>query len=264
MMKILLKILTLLILLLLQNALNSKKAYAESETAWQFTAGVGVITSQQPWLDANNLNSVGPLLDINYGKWNFFGGGFISYTLLQDDDFAISAGIDYRDEGFGSNLFTQKSNSDNPVFDGYQTPDEELVANINIQWNSFSASIQQDISNTSKGLVIEAGLSLPLYDSGDKFSLSAKVGFRWLSEDYVQHIYGITGEQIDETVGRNEYFASSALNPVLSIQGNYVVSQNWLINTGAEFVKLDDAIFDSPLVGRQEIFQLFVGGIYIF
>jgi outer membrane scaffolding protein for murein synthesis (MipA/OmpV family) len=263
-MKILLKSLALIILLLLQSALSFRKAYAEPETEWQFTAGVGVSTSQQPWLDAKSLTSGFPILEASYGQWNFFGNGFITYTFLEQEDFAISAGLDYRDEGFGNSFSTRKTSSKNPVFDGYQTPNGEVTANVNIKWHRFSASIQQDISNTSKGTVIEAALELPLYDSSDKFSVSSNVGVRWLNNDYVQHLYGITGEQINNTVGRTEYIASSALVPVLSIQANYVVTKNWLINSGAKLVKLDDSISDSPLVGRKEIVQLFIAGVYIF
>lgn len=263
-MKFIYKIYILIILILLETLAKPTQAIADTKPEWKFSTGVGVVATEQIWLDSDNLVSPFPLLNISYDKWTLFGEDLVNYQLYQSPNYAISAGLSYRDDGFGSSSITTESESDNQVFDGYQTPDGDLTFSLSFGWHSLYLGVEQDISNTSKGTTAEVGLELPLYESGEGFSITSNIAIRWQSKNYTMHIFGLTGNQVDAEKGRTEFITNSATHYALSLNASYNLGNNWSIIGGAEYVDWDDDLYASPLIGRKTTTSLFIGSIYSF
>lgn len=258
-----LRILKIFILTLIGGSFIAPQVYAESKEL-QVVTGVGVVSTEQIWLDADTLVSGVPILSINYGKWHIFGDGLISYDLVTEENLTFAIGLDYLEEGYGTGAFGNESSSENMVFDGYKSPDEEIVGNARISWRGMFLGLQQDLSNTSNGTSVEVGIELPLYEHSDTFKLSSSVTAIWLSEKYAQHLYGIEGEQIDQAKGRLAYDVDASTNYSISVKADYQITKNWLVNATAEYSVIDDHIVDSPLVGEDSFSQIFVGVFYVF
>lgn len=231
---------------------------------WQFKAGIGAFAAQQPWKDAGNMVSPFPALSVSHGRWTFFSEGLVNYSLWNEGPLTLSLGLDYRDEGYGAENLSKASSSDNIVFDGYKTPEGDVTFDIKAGWKHWFAELHQDISGSSEGMSNKFGLQLPLFRYKEGFSLSASAFINWQNKNYVQHIYGISGEQIDETKGRTAYIPNAATNFGLGISGQYMINERWSSMFGAEYLKLDDAITDSPLVGRNSLSKVFAMAIYSF
>lgn len=231
---------------------------------WRVSAGLGVFAAQQPWKDAQNLISPFPVLSLSHGRWTFFGEGLVNYSLWDEGPLSLSVGIDYRDEGYGAENVTKASSSDNIVFDGYKTPEGDITFNIRAEWEHWFAEVHQDISSNSEGMSNKFGFQYPVYTNKRNFNLSASAFINWQGKSYVQHIYGISGEQVDEAQGRIAYIPNAATNFGLSISGQYRIDERWSSMFGAEYLNLDDTIIDSPLVGRNAVSKIFAMAIYTY
>jgi outer membrane scaffolding protein for murein synthesis (MipA/OmpV family) len=85
-----------------------------------------------------------------------------------------------------------------------------------------------------------------------------------MSDNYLQPIYGIEGNQIDQSKGRVAYNVDASINYSISLQAEYLVNKNWVVSATAEYTEVDQHIFDSPLVGDDNVSQIFVGLIHVF
>lgn len=234
------------------------------QDSWQVSAGLGAFAAQQPWKDAEILVSPFPVLSLSHGRWTFFGEGLVNYSLWNEAPFSLSVGLGYRDEGYGAENLTKASSSDNIVFDGYKTPEGDITFDIRAGWAHWFAEVHQDISGNSEGMSNKFGFQYPVYSNKRNFNLSASAFINWQNKNYVQHIYGIGGEQIDEAKWRIAYSPNAATNFGLSISGQYSINERWSSMFGAEYLKLDNAITDSPLVGRNAVSKIFAMAIYAY
>jgi outer membrane scaffolding protein for murein synthesis (MipA/OmpV family) len=231
---------------------------------WQFKAGIGAFAAHQPWKEAGNMVSPFPALSVSKGRWTFFSEGLVNYSLWNEGPLTLSLGLDYRDEGYGAENLTKASSSDNIVFDGYKTPEGDVTFDIKAGWNHWFVEVHQDISGNSEGMSNKFGFQYPVYTNKRNFNLSASAFINWQNRNYVQHIYGISGDQVDVAKGRTTYTPNAATNFGFGISGQYMINERWSSMLGAEYLKLDDAITESPLVGRNSVSKVFAMAIYSF
>lgn len=244
-------------------ALSPNISFAE-ETEWEWQAGLGVIVADTPWLDVDNVAAPFPFISGQYGNWQFFDNGLVSYQWIDEEELSFFTGLDYRDEGYDADGLINNETSDNPVFEGYDSPDGDIVFTMGGHWQFIGLYLQQDISGHSKGLTADLEFEIPIYSIGEKFVLSASTGMHWQSSDYTQHIYGIEGAQIDISKGRVAYQPGSATNYSVGLTGMYALNQNWTLIGGYHFVRLDDSIENSPLIEDDKMQSAYLGAVYQF
>lgn len=231
---------------------------------WEFSTGLGVYTTNGIWTGADSFQGVVPLLSARYGNWSFGDESIVAYTLLDSEDFGITAGINYRNDGYDSGRAFGSSDSDSPIFKGYKSPDGDITFKVEGYWQFVNLTLEQDISGHSKGLTADLGIEVPIYNIGKDFLLQAEAGVHWQSSNYTQHIYGVSSTQVDNSVGRTAYNTSSATNYSVGMSAFYKLNQDWDVMASAQYVKLDDEIADSPLVDRDTATSLFIGATYNF
>ncbi|MBC3765625.1 MipA/OmpV family protein [Neptunicella marina] len=215
---------------------------------WHMQVGGGVLNATRPYTQMDDITSFVPYFSAQYGNWNFgAGNGVVSYNFNQMP-FDLSVGIGYRDETYDSDEIYQTDLSDAAVFTGYEDGEGDVVANITLGWNHFSFTAEQDISDHSGGLTLDASYMPVLYrgDKGAQFAIGA--GIKWQNSNYTDYLYGIHGDNIAAQYGRNEYSAGSATNPYLAARFIYPVSKQLNLIAMAKLESLDDSIENSPLV----------------
>jgi len=231
---------------------------------WQFQAGLGIASTSEAWKEVDSTTNIVPIFSAQYGNWYFGDNALVGYHLMDQDDFGLSFGLGYRDDTYDSDGIYSSKASKAEVFEGYKSPDGDVTFITNGYWQMFSLTLEQDISGNSKGLTADFELEVPIFTYGDKFSLQANAGVHWQSSDYANYVYGISGEQIDTSKGRTAYTPGSVTNYSVGLNAMYQINKDWTMLAGVDYIKLDDKIESSPLVGDDKITSAFVGAVYSF
>ncbi|MGB1263237.1 MAG: MipA/OmpV family protein [Cognaticolwellia sp.] len=231
---------------------------------WKFSAGLGLYTKNAAWKEIDSQIGVAPLISASYGNWQFLKDGLVSYSVLDEDDFGFSVGINARDGGYDSSSFLASKSSDALVFNGYKSPSEEVTIKVNGNWQFLELNLEQDVSGHSKGLTADLGAKFPLLMLDNGFILNASATVHWQSSDFANYIYGIAGEQIDNSLGRTAYSLDSVTNYSLGLSGFYKLNKAWNLIASVNYTKLDNAVSDSPLIDNDKVTGTFVGAVYSF
>jgi outer membrane scaffolding protein for murein synthesis (MipA/OmpV family) len=231
---------------------------------WEFSAGIGGYTTNGIWAGTDAYQGVVPILSASYGNWSFGDESIVSYKLLDMKDFGLSAGFNYRNGGYDSGKAFGSTDSDSAIFNGYESPDGDITFKVDSHWRFVNLTVEQDISGHSKGLTADLGITLPLFNIGKSFMVKAEAGVHWQNDNYAQHIYGVSADQVDNSVGRTAYDIDSTVNYSAGLTAFYKLNQDWDVFAKATYTKLDDEIADSPLVDRDSSTSLFLGAKYNF
>lgn len=226
-------------------------------------AGAGVVSGQRPWEGQSAYFAVFPVLKAGYGPWEVNSiDQTLRYRFGEDSsDFSFNLGLGLRDEGYSTSGVIA-SHPGPGVFDGYQSPEGELVGVVGLDYLYFHLGLSQDLSGQSDGLSTQAAIYLPLYLRDDVASAYVGAGIGWQSAEYANALYGVTGSNVDPTVGRYFYSLTSTISPYLSFDWLYSLGDSLQINVAAAVHQLDEQIVQSPLVGRENTTQYSITLIY--
>lgn len=239
----------------------SNRAHSEE---WEFEAGMAVFSFDNPWQEVDSNSGIVPIFSASYGDWSFFDDGIVNYQLLGNDNIGIKLGLDYRNDTYDADGYFGSETSNALVFEGYQALDGDVTFTIDSHWKMFYMGLEQDISGNSKGLTANAGIKYPIYQSKTGFRLVANANVEWMSSNYVNYVYGIRGDQIDESKGRFAYQPGSSLNYLLGLTAQFELNKNWNMFGTYHYKFLDSNIEDSPLVETDNTSGLMVGAVYRF
>jgi outer membrane scaffolding protein for murein synthesis (MipA/OmpV family) len=223
-------------------------ASQDDDSEWKVALGAGAIDISTPWKGADNQVALIPIIDIRKGNWHFNGDDLIGYHTQIDDSWSASLGIGFRDDGNDSDDLWLKDTKSHQVFDGYDTPDAETVVNYGITYGWISVGGSRDVSGNSDAYSAGLSAEIPIYQTGNQFSISTIASMNWYDSSYVNYYYGISGNQIDDSVGRVKYHTGDATNFSIGISASYQISDLWSVMGILSRTKLDDSIVDSPLI----------------
>ena len=235
-----------------------------SAQEWEGSIGLGAVVVDAPWKGMDTYVSPFPVFSAEYGRWELFSNGIVSYNWIDQEDMSFYSGIDYRDDTYDADDLSRSETSDDPVFDGYDSPDGDVTFKVGGRWQWFSVDIQQDISGNSKGLTIDGGASVPVFQYGDRFALMANAFVHWESDKYANHVYGIAGKQIDVSKGRTAFQPGSLTSYSLGLDASYQINENWGVFGGLSYTKLDSKLEDSPLIDDDKVALAYLGVAYAF
>ncbi|KAF7785924.1 hypothetical protein PRUB_a0334 [Pseudoalteromonas rubra] len=247
-------------------AITSVCSHAEepANDDWDVKMGAGVLVADLPWQGGKSEFALAPMADIKKGNWFSNEDSTIGYQFLNINDvFSAYAGLGYRNEGYDS-LFGDNS-SDSKVFEGYDAPDGELVLNYGAKFLWFGLSGHTDLSDESDATNFALSAEVPLYESSQGFGISAQAQVRWLDSDYVNTVYGISGKNINASVGRTAYQTDdNAINVTFGLNAYYQITPEITLIGSVSRTELDDVISKSPLVGDDTMDVAFIGAMYQF
>ena len=231
---------------------------------WQFTTGLGAYSANEAWKGTDAKQGIAPLLSAIYGNWLIGKDGIVTYNVLNEDDFGLSVGVNYRNDGYDDDKFMGSDKSSDSVFTGYDSPEGDVTFKVDGYWNFVNLSVEQDISGHSKGLTADLGIEVPIFNIGKDFMVQANATVHFQSSDYANYIYGVSAEQVDNSVGRTAYTVGSVTNYSAGLSAFYQLDNSWTLIASAQYTKLDDAITDSPLIGDDKVTSAFIGASYSF
>ncbi|MCG7534937.1 MipA/OmpV family protein [Pseudoalteromonas sp. OOF1S-7] len=239
-------------------------ASEQEQDDWDVKVGAGILVADLPWQGVDNEFALVPMAEIKKGKWFSNEDATIGYQFLNIQDvFSTYAGLGYRNEGYDS-LFGDTSSS-SKVFEGYDAPDGELVLNYGAKFLWFGLSGHTDLSDESDATNFTFSAEVPLYESANGFGISVQAQVRWLDADYVNTVYGISGKNINASVGRMAYQTDdNAVNVTFGLNAYYQLTPEMTLIGSVSRTELDDVISKSPLVGDDTMDVAFIGALYQF
>lgn len=222
---------------------------SSDQVRWEF--GVMASILETPWKGLSAQATALPFVNAEVGSWRFGPKYGIAQYQFNLDAVQYGIGVGYRDESYESDWIPGFKRSDAQVLDGYESGGGDLTLLTSVRYQRLALKLEQDISDNSNGLTAEAKIEHPLFGRGLGWNLKAHGGLYWQSEDYVQHLYGISGSNIDSAKGRMAYAPESALNPFVGINTSYIFDRQWGVHGFYRFERLDSTITDSPIVDEE-------------
>lgn len=215
---------------------------------WQITSGVGVMSKSTPWRGATNQVSLIPYLDLRKGNWHFNKDDLVGYHNELSESLSFSVGLGIRDDSYDTDDIELNNQSTPPIFDGYSAPKAETVVNYGMQYGWISFGGSSDVSNRSSANSLNLSVELPLRQVENGLSISAGVSLDWFDSNYVNYYYGVSGGQVNSSVGRVAYQSSAATNYGLELSASYQLNKRWRVLGSVSRTTLDDRITSSPLI----------------
>jgi outer membrane protein len=118
-----------------------------------------------------------------------------------------------------------------------------------------------DILGQSNGLSGSVGYMLPLEYGPVEFIPAA--GVHWSDDKYNDYYYGISANEARKS-GLDEYKGEFGFSPYLGLTLDYSITDKWGIFCQGELVFLNNAIRNSPMVGKDRTQSLTLGTTYNF
>jgi len=102
---------------------------------------------------------------------------------------------------------------------------------------------------------------LSKYWTHGRHHFSAALGALWQSSDIINYYYGVSLEEMDQ---RGIYTAGSALTGLARIEWTYHLTPRWDLRLLSSYRALPNQISASPLLNKNKVVTVFVGGMYHF
>ncbi|WP_340679038.1 MipA/OmpV family protein [Paraglaciecola sp.] len=265
--KTILYVVKLLILILLtkQNPSHAQQMPAQDNNGWQLNVGAAAIASAPAWVGNDEQISVVPYFSAQYGNWSFGVENLVEYQLPVSSDIKLSFGLKPRADGFDPKFSFFSSWSEDDVFDGYESPDTELLTYSTFQWSWLSIGLAYDVTDNSAASSANVSLAIPVFDNHRGMQIKVIIAADVFSKEYVNYYYGITSKQANLSVGRSEYWVDDyAVKMSLGIQMIYPFNRQWALMGNVNYTQLDDLIVDSPLIEDDNEQQAIVALVYNF
>lgn len=259
------------------------KACVKSEQ-FQLSVALGAGQRSNPLHDGDSFPMV-ILPDFSYytDSW-FIDNGTLGYSLTQDNRFAVSlvmrlnAEKGYFQRWFAGNVVNM-SNSGSLLPPEVETGESKALKTVSVdsvskrptavdaglqlnwfgeQWQS-RFNLWQDISSKYEGQNASLSWSRFWPLAGGQFDLSATL--YWKSAELINTYYGV-----DETelYYLQRYKGRDSWQPELRVGWQKPLTERWSVLSFYKYLKLDDAMTDSPLVRKNSVQTWFIGMSYRF
>ena len=88
-------------------------------------------------------------------------------------------------------------------------------------------------------------------------------GVQWSNNSYNNYYYGVSGEESRKS-GLNSHHVGSGVSPYTGLTIDYSLTKSWEIYYSGEWIFLNSAIKNSPMVSRTNTYSLMLGLSYTF
>lgn len=233
----------------------SGAVWAGSDNILEASLGIGIVGGQSIYQGIDHESEVIPLFGVSYG--NFYLEGLeAGFVMTEAEDFNLSvaiAGDTLDGERTDSSLLKDMGDVDSGV-------NLKLSGELFTNFGLLGASVAQDMSNEHEGIELSLSWAVPL--EFDKAMLMPSVYATWMSDDLVNHYYGVATNQVK--AGRPLYDADSGWRYGIELMAEYPLSQQWALQGGVSAEWYGDEITNSPIVDEDRAIFGFLGVIYQF
>ncbi|MCF6764863.1 MipA/OmpV family protein [Thiotrichales bacterium 19S3-7] len=230
------------------------------------TWGIGVagLISPVPYKDTSS--TILPLPVISYQGENLrISGPFISYKFLNYEYAKTSVQAYLYPEHFRSNKSTdsQMQQLDNRNYIVMGGINQKFLSPYGI----FNFSFNIDMTGQSNGFSIISRYNIPFVFNkvfgDDRLVFNPGIGLQYSSHLLTNYYYGISSSETNSS-GLPTYHPDGSFSPFISLTTAYSFAGHWtlaLINT---VTRLDNTVYDSPMVEKRYIVTTYGSVVYKF
>ncbi len=253
--KITIRLAVIAISVILSSAAVAQEAKAEPdapvERTLEWSLGLGVASTPRPYVGAENAILPIPLVDITY-KGLYVQGIQAGYWFIDNKklDFGIRSEI----------VFESLDPDDSPFLEGMDERLPSIQGGLVFAWKPgkfrLTTAVNTDLMNRSNGQQASVRFSRMWQFHGRAVGIMPSIGVVWQSSNFINYYYGVTPEEA--LPGRPPFSGHSAVNFRTSLLGYLFVSHRIRFLAYVEVQRLDNEIYESPIVeDRRSILGLF-------
>ena len=224
-----------------------------------YSLGVSVSTSQQPFAGTTNSNIAYPYLtsfqhSAFTDDWFLINGENIGFRYISESDWVFGAIGRVQTLGF--------SGADNDALRGMDERRWTVEAGPIIGLRRWPVHLQLrsywELLGRHSGTTTEFEISLP--HQFDRGHFVPRVEVVYLSDEYSRYYYGVA--DFEATPSRPAYQPGSAVNIWAGFTLGYELTPHWLLSTTVGIEFLDSAVTSSPIVDRDKLWSASIGLAY--
>jgi outer membrane protein len=223
----------------------------------RWSLGLGVISSPRPYVGANNSILPIPLIELYYKKL-YVQGIQAGYHFIDTERFTLDAQAAF--------VFAGLDPDDSPALEGMEKRQPTIEGGLVFDWKpgkyKLSTTAYSDLLGRSKGQQVGLDFSRAWTFDNYRWGLTPSIGFVWQSSSYVDYYYGVApGEARPD---RPEFSGQAVVNFRSSVFAFYRLTMRVTLVGLVQVQRLDNEIFDSPIVDKRRGYFGLVGVTYLF
>lgn len=209
----------------------------------QAVAEVGINTTSDLYKNQDDNTYLNLNLGYHGEDFNADLANGLNYRFLgdNDDNVNVNAFIGYASKGYES--------KDADILAGMKDRDAAINGGFNVDINTgmggvLSTFVGHDITGEYNGL--NAGLKYMHVTHFGKIDFVPFAGVNWLSDDYVDHYFGV--KDSEATMQRSAYKGGDSFTYDVGYKLVMPMGENWDISQSTQYTRLGGDIADSPIV----------------
>lgn len=243
--------------------LGSPAAFTDGTGSGRSTwgLGLGVASSQEPYIDVDRDTNVLPLLHFESEHFRFFATTLEAKLpdLKLGETNRISFSLFGRWDGSGYEA------DDSWMLEGMEERESGIWAGAKMEWRtslgSFSSDWTHDVSGNSDGQRFDLGWDRS-WRFGEHVILTPRIGATWHDSEYVDYYYGVRANEA--RTGRSAYQGEAGISAVIGLRGVYRFNPHHSMILDFRANSLSSEVKDSPLVDQSTDNRVFIGYMYHF
>lgn len=226
--------------------------YQEVGNGWHGIAGVGTFVRTEPYKQVGHKILPIPYLIMRRG--NFFIEGLeAGYRAIEGANGSFNFIITPRLEGFDAD--------DGAILNGMENRDFSIDGGIATVWRQdtieFNLLAVVDLLDKSDGKEVAVSLGNNYILTGKMIILTPSIGLKWQDDQLVNYYYGVN--PTEAKANRPAYIGKATLNYTAAMNATYSLSKRSTLFAEIEYEHFGDDIHDSPLVGEEQMINIFLG-----
>ena len=223
----------------------------------RWSLGLGVISSPRPYVGADNKITPIPLVGLTTKKF-YVNGIRAGYHFVDNEKFTFDGRVNL--------VFAGLDPDDSPALEGMLKRDPTVEGGLVFIWKPgpyrLSTAAYTDLLGRSDGQQVELDFSRTWVLGGFRWALTPTIGAVWQSTNYIDYYYGVTPEEARP--GRPVFEGHSAVNFQSSLLVLYRVSRRVYLAGLVQVQRLDNEIYESPIVDDRRAYFGLIGATYQF
>jgi len=222
-----------------------------------FSLGIAALSSPRPYVGATNTTTPLPIVELYY-KRLYVQGTQAGFHLLRNDDFAFGVR--------GHLVLAGLEPDSSPFLGGMEERGSSIEGGVVFDWTpgeyKLSATAFTDLLGRSNGQQVGLDFSRTWTFDGMRYGLVPSVGAVWQSADFVDYYAGVRPQEVRPD--RPAFRGETAINFRASVTGYVFLTRQIQLVGQANLQRLDNEIYDSPIVDKRHGVSGFVGVAYRF
>lgn len=136
-----------------------------------------------------------------------------------------------------------------------------ITMNNRFRWGAFRTSVSSDVSDNSRGTVVDTAYLYPIRSG--KLAVIPGFGVNWSDSQFNRYYYGISSSEARRS-GMGKYAPDGAMTFYMEMTAFYQVNKSWSLMSSIKVTELNSTVTESNMVSGGISTQFVTGFGYVF